>query len=124
MASVERMISERLWLTVNPLKSAVDRPAGRTFLGFTVSCRDARLKVADKAIDRLKVKVRALTRRTRGRRHELGAAGHCGAAGIYSSNRREDIEDHWFAYRDEAIKALAVEFLETEGIPFEPLPDR
>ena len=36
----------------------------------------------------------------------------------------EDIEDQWFAYRDEAIKALAVEFLETEGIPFEPLPDR
>jgi group II intron reverse transcriptase/maturase len=71
MASVERMISERLRLTVNPLKSAVDRPAERTFLGFTVSRRDARLKVADKAIERLKAKVRALTRRSRGRRLDV-----------------------------------------------------
>lgn len=36
-------------------------------LGFTVSRKDARLKVADKALERLKANVRALTRRTRGR---------------------------------------------------------
>jgi hypothetical protein len=71
MASVERMISERLRLTVNPLKSAVDRPAERRFLGFTVSRRDARLKVADKALERLKANVRALTRRTRGHRLDV-----------------------------------------------------
>jgi RNA-directed DNA polymerase len=34
---------------VNPLKSAVDRPWKRKFLGFTVSRNDKRLKVADKA---------------------------------------------------------------------------
>lgn len=68
MASVKRFLSDTLRLTVNPLKSAVDRPAKRKFLGFTVSRRDARLKVADQAIDKLKAKVRELTRRTRGRR--------------------------------------------------------
>ena len=68
MASVKRFLSDTLRLTVNPLKSAVDRPAKRKFLGFTVSRRDARLKVADQAIDKLKVRVRELTRRTRGRR--------------------------------------------------------
>jgi RNA-directed DNA polymerase len=68
MASVKRFLSDTLRLTVNPLKSAVDRPAKRKFLGFTVSRRDARLKVSDQAIVKLKAKVRELTRRTRGRR--------------------------------------------------------
>lgn len=68
MKSVSRFVSDSLRLTVNPLKSAVERPAKRTFLGFTVSRNGALLKVADKAIDKLKGDVRALTRRTRGRR--------------------------------------------------------
>jgi hypothetical protein len=68
MASVRRFLSDTLRLTVNPLKSAVERPAKRKFLGFTVSRKDARLKVADPAIETLKVRVRELTRRTRGHR--------------------------------------------------------
>jgi group II intron reverse transcriptase/maturase len=68
MASVARFVSDSLRLTVNPLKSAVDRPAKRKFLGFTVSRNGARLKVADKAIDKLKDRIRELTRRTRGHR--------------------------------------------------------
>ncbi|MBI5451601.1 MAG: group II intron reverse transcriptase/maturase [Gammaproteobacteria bacterium] len=68
MASVTRFVSDTLRLTVNPLKSAVDRPAKRTFLGFTVSRNGVRLKVADKAIDKLKDRIRELTRRTRGHR--------------------------------------------------------
>lgn len=68
MASVTRFVSDTLRLTVNPLKSAVDRPAKRKFLGFTVSRNGARLKVADKAIDKLKARIRELTRRTRGHR--------------------------------------------------------
>ena len=68
MASVSRFISDPRRLTVNPLKSAVDRPAKRKFLGFTVSRKGALLKVADKAIDKLKARIRELTRRTRGRR--------------------------------------------------------
>ncbi|EFK95539.1 group II intron-encoding maturase, partial [sediment metagenome] len=66
MASVTRFVSDSLRLTVNPLKSAVDRPWKRKFLGFTVSRTDKKLKVADKALDKLKDRVRELTRRTRG----------------------------------------------------------
>lgn len=67
MASVTRFINDTLRLTVHPLKSAVDRPHKRKFLGFTVSRKEAKLKVADKAIDRLKDRIRELTCRTRGR---------------------------------------------------------
>ncbi len=66
MASVKRFLSDTLRLTVNPLKSPVERPPKRRFLGFTVGRKDARLKVADPAIDTLKARVRQLTRRTRG----------------------------------------------------------
>jgi len=66
MASVTRYVSDTLRLRVNPLKSAVDRPMNRKFLGFTVSRNGAKLKVADKAIEKLKDRVRELTRRTRG----------------------------------------------------------
>ncbi len=68
MASVTRFIEESLRLTVNTRKSAVDRPWKRSFLGFTVSRNEVRLKVAEKAIDKLKAEVRELTRRTRGYR--------------------------------------------------------
>lgn len=74
MASVTRWVSDSLRLTVNPLKSAVDRPWKRKFLGFTVSRNDKKLKVADKALDKLKDRVRELTRRTRGNRIEVIAA--------------------------------------------------
>ena len=66
MASVTRFIGESLRLTVNTRKSAVDRPWNRKFLGFTVSRTGVKLKVAEKAIDKLKDRVRELTRRTRG----------------------------------------------------------
>ncbi len=68
MASVKRFLEGSLGLTVNTRKSAVDRPWKRKFLGFTVSRKGALLKVADKAIDKLKAEIRRLTRRTRGRR--------------------------------------------------------
>ena len=68
MASVTRFIEDSLRLTVNARKSAVDRPWNRKFLGFTVSRNGAKLKVADKALDKLKARVRELTRRTRGHR--------------------------------------------------------
>jgi group II intron reverse transcriptase/maturase len=68
MQSVGRFIEDSLRLTVNTRKSAVDRPWNRKFLGFTVSRNGIKLKVADKAIDQLKDRVRELTRRTRGHR--------------------------------------------------------
>jgi group II intron reverse transcriptase/maturase len=66
MHSVTRWIEDSLRLTVNSRKSAVDRPWNRKFLGFTLSRRDKGLKVADTAIDKLKDRVRELSRRTRG----------------------------------------------------------
>lgn len=68
MRSVTRWIEDSLRLTVNPRKSAVDRPWNRKFLGFTLSRRDKSLKVATPAIDKLKDRVRELSRRTRGHR--------------------------------------------------------
>jgi group II intron reverse transcriptase/maturase len=68
MASVTRFIEDSLRLTVNARKSAVDRPWNRKFLGFTVSRTGIKLKVAASAIDKLKARVRELTRRTRGHR--------------------------------------------------------
>jgi group II intron reverse transcriptase/maturase len=68
MQNVTRYLRESLRLTVNAQKSAVDRPANRKFLGFTVSKKDARIKVADKAIEKLKDTIRLLTHRTRGHR--------------------------------------------------------
>ena len=68
MDSVTRYLRDSLRLTVNAQKSAVDRPRNRKFLGFTVSRDGARIKVAPQAIEKLKTKIRELTRRTRGHR--------------------------------------------------------
>lgn len=70
MASLRRFIESRLRLRVNIGKSAVDRPWKRSFLGFTFSRKGAMLKVAGKAIERLKAHLRVLSRRTRG--HSIG----------------------------------------------------
>lgn len=66
MVNLQRFIEDSLRLTVNTRKSAVDRPWKRSFLGFTLSRKGFRLKVAGKAIDKLKHKIRRLSRRTRG----------------------------------------------------------
>jgi RNA-directed DNA polymerase len=67
MDSVTKFITKRLKLKVNEEKSAVDRPWNRKFLGFTFTSKDKRRKVAPRAIERFKDKVRFITRRTRGR---------------------------------------------------------
>jgi group II intron reverse transcriptase/maturase len=68
MQSLRRYLERTLRLGVNEAKSAVDRPWKRKFLGFTLSRKEKALKVADKAIDALKDKVRAISVRTRGHR--------------------------------------------------------
>ena len=60
-------IERRLKLKVNEAKSAVARPAERTFLGFSMtSGGEIKRSIAPKARTRFKQKVRALTGRTRG----------------------------------------------------------
>ncbi len=66
-ASIQDFIERTLRLKVNAGKSAVSRPWERTFLGFTFSPKTPhKIKVADKALSKLKDKVRELSRRTRG----------------------------------------------------------
>src|SRR5262249_33086066 len=67
MASLAGFLGERLRLTVNLAKSAVDRPWKRTFLDFTVTAhREPRLRVAPKSVTRLRDKLRELLRSGRG----------------------------------------------------------
>ena len=69
LASLERLLWQRLRLRVNREKSAVARPWSRKFLGYSVTWdRAARLRVAPAAVQRLKTHVRALIARGRGRR--------------------------------------------------------
>jgi len=67
LQSIRRYLDNTLKLTVNDAKSAVDRPWCRSFLGFTMSPKDKRLKVSDKALKAFKQKVRSISGRTRGR---------------------------------------------------------
>src|SRR6266498_1993960 len=67
MESVKRFITEKLKLKVNESKSAVAKPQERKFLGFSfTSGKELKRKIAPKAIDRFKERVREITRRIRG----------------------------------------------------------
>jgi RNA-directed DNA polymerase len=69
MASLTSYLSERLKLTVNVGKSAVDRPWKRTFLSYGMTWhRKPRLIVAKKAVDKLKSTFKAIFRRGKGKR--------------------------------------------------------
>jgi RNA-directed DNA polymerase len=68
MASLERFLTERLRLRINRAKSAVARPWGRKFLGYTVTVhRKAKLRVAPQSVRRFKDKLRPILRAGRGR---------------------------------------------------------
>jgi RNA-directed DNA polymerase len=69
MASLEKLLAERLRLRINRDKSAVGRPWNRSFLSYTVT-RDKKpkLAIATKAVVRLRTKLRQVFRRGRGRR--------------------------------------------------------
>jgi RNA-directed DNA polymerase len=67
MERVTRFLATRLTLTVNTAKSAVARPQGRTFLGFTFTAGPTVARaIAPKAVRRFKGRVRAITRRAKG----------------------------------------------------------
>jgi len=68
MRSLQRLITDRLRLRVNESKSAVDRPYRRKFLGFSFTSQTAaRRRIAPKALERFKTRIRELTQRRRGR---------------------------------------------------------
>ena len=62
MGAMVRFITATLSLRVNEAKSAVDEPKKRKFLGYTFHGR-SKLRIATKSIERLKARVRELTRR-------------------------------------------------------------
>jgi len=67
MESITRFITMKLKLKVNEQKSAVARPWGRKFLGFSFTNASVpKRRIGPKAVDRFKERVRELTRRTRG----------------------------------------------------------
>jgi RNA-directed DNA polymerase len=67
MGSITSFISKKLKLKVNSEKSAVARPWERKFLGFSFTAKEPqRRRIAPKAMERFKERVRELTRRTRG----------------------------------------------------------
>src|SRR5437763_2557696 len=67
MESVKRFISEKLKLKVNESKSAVAKPQERKFLGFSfTSGKELKRKIAPKAIDRFKERIREITHQARG----------------------------------------------------------
>src|SRR5450759_5415308 len=69
--SITRFITQRLKLKVNETKSAVARPQERKFLGFSfTSGKELKRKIAPKAIDRFKERIREITAKSRGRSME------------------------------------------------------
>ena len=66
MASVSRFLTSKLKLKVNETKSAVACPEERQFLGFSISNDGSERRIAPKALEKFKMRVREYTRRTRG----------------------------------------------------------
>jgi RNA-directed DNA polymerase len=67
MESLKRFLATKLKLKVNEQKSAVARPWARKFLGFSfTSAGIPKRRIAPKAVDRFKARVRELTSRTGG----------------------------------------------------------
>jgi RNA-directed DNA polymerase len=67
MESITRFITNKLKLKVNESKSAVARPQERKFLGFSFTAGpDVKRRIAPKALDRFKHRIREITRRAKG----------------------------------------------------------
>lgn len=66
MEGITKYLEQRLKLKVNQGKSAVDRPVRRQFLGFSLTAeKKARIRLAPRALKRVKDRLRDLTCRSR-----------------------------------------------------------
>jgi RNA-directed DNA polymerase len=71
MESVKQFITKKLKLKVNESKSAVAKPQERKFLGFSfTSGKELKRKIAPKAINRFKERIREITLGSKGRSRE------------------------------------------------------
>jgi RNA-directed DNA polymerase len=66
MASITGFLAKRLRLKVNTEKSKIDHPWNVKFLGYSVTMKDARLKVAPESVQRLKGSLQEILRCSRG----------------------------------------------------------
>jgi len=67
MESVQRFITKKLKLKVNEAKSAVAKPQERKFLGFSFTAgKEPKRKIAPKALDRFKERIREITLGSKG----------------------------------------------------------
>src|SRR3979411_148908 len=67
MESITQFITQKLKLKVNEAKSAVARPQQRKFLGFSFTAGpEVKQRIAPKALDRFKQRIREITRRAKG----------------------------------------------------------
>jgi len=68
MASITRFLADRLKLTVNAAKSAVEQPWKRKFLGYSVTWHKApKLRIAPTSLKRQEDKIRGVLKGARGR---------------------------------------------------------
>ena len=67
MAAIQAYLGGVLKLTVNAAKSAVARPWERKFLGYSVTAKDSRLRIAPQSLKRLRERIKDLLRQGRGR---------------------------------------------------------
>jgi RNA-directed DNA polymerase len=75
MESVKRFIAAKLKLKANEPKSAVAKRQERKFPGFSFTDgKEPKRRIAPKAIDRLKERMRGITHRSRGRSMEPAMA--------------------------------------------------
>jgi RNA-directed DNA polymerase len=66
MDSITRFTTQRLKLKVNDKKSAVARPQERKFLGFSLTAGpEPRRRIAPKAVERFKKRIRDITRQAK-----------------------------------------------------------
>ena len=67
MASISWFLTVKLKLKVNETKSAVARPEERKFLGFSIANDGSERRLAPNALDKFKMRIRDMTRRTQGK---------------------------------------------------------
>lgn len=107
MQSVKKFVEQRLKLKVNESKSAVDRPSKRKLLGFSyVKAKKVLIRISSKSFERVKDKIRELTRRRWGismkrRIEELNQylMGWLGYFHIASMRERLDDLNKWMRRR-------------------------
>jgi RNA-directed DNA polymerase len=111
MEGISDFITRKLKLKVNANKSAVDRPGRRKFLGFSFTFGSKpKRRIAPKAIEKMKKRVKELTRRTQGvdakrmvetlsvyLRGWIGYFGHCQTPSVL------DALDSWIRRRLRAV---------------------